>query len=68
MCPPLLISPCTIKSRSSLLAPTHPGGPGIKGRKTVVVVVVILQTIVIAPTLSTGGGGGAEAHDKRSKK
>jgi len=25
---PLLISPCTIKSRSSLLAPAHPGGPG----------------------------------------
>jgi len=23
-----LISPCTIKSRSSLLAPSHPGGPG----------------------------------------
>jgi len=27
MCLPLLISPCTIKSRSSLLAPAHPGGP-----------------------------------------
>ena len=25
---PLLISPCTIKSRSSLLAPAHPCGPG----------------------------------------
>jgi len=25
---PLLIFPCTIKSRSSLLAPAHPGGPG----------------------------------------
>ena len=24
----LLIFPCTIKSRSSLLAPAHPGGPG----------------------------------------
>jgi len=24
---PLLIFPCTIKSRSSLLAPAHPGGP-----------------------------------------
>jgi len=22
------ISPCTIKSRNSLLAPAHPGGPG----------------------------------------
>jgi len=28
MCQPLLIFPCTIKSRSSLLAPAHPGGPG----------------------------------------
>ena len=37
MCLPLLIFPCTIKSRSSLLAPAHPGGPGKKGRKTVVV-------------------------------
>ena len=28
VCLPLLISPCTIKTRSSLLAPAHPGGPG----------------------------------------
>ena len=28
VCLPLLISLCTIKSRSSLLAPDHPGGPG----------------------------------------
>jgi len=27
MCLPVLIFPCTIKSRSSLLAPSHPGGP-----------------------------------------
>jgi len=27
VCLPELISPCTIKSRSSLLAPAHPGGP-----------------------------------------
>ena len=33
---PLLIFPCIIKSRSSLLAPAHPGGPG-NGRKKVVV-------------------------------
>ena len=30
---PLLIFPCTIKSRSSLLAPAHPGGPGIRAIK-----------------------------------
>jgi len=28
LCLPLLIFPCTIKSRSSLLAPAHPGGLG----------------------------------------
>jgi len=28
VCLPLLIYPCTIKCRSSLLAPAHPGGPG----------------------------------------
>jgi len=27
VCLPLLISPCTIKTRSSLLAPAHAGGP-----------------------------------------
>jgi len=30
---PLLISPCTVKSRSSLLAPVHPGGPGKRAVK-----------------------------------
>jgi len=33
MCLPLLIFPCTIKSRSSLLAPAHPGGPGKRAVK-----------------------------------
>jgi len=28
LCVPLLIFPCTIKSRSYLLAPAHPDGPG----------------------------------------
>jgi len=28
VCLPVLIFPCTVKSRSSLLAPAHPGGPG----------------------------------------
>jgi len=35
VCLPLLIFPCTIKSRSFLLAPAHPGGPRKKGHKTV---------------------------------
>ena len=33
MCLPLLIFPSTIKSRSSLLAPAHPGGPGNRAVK-----------------------------------
>jgi len=28
VCLPLLIFPCTMKSRSSLMAPAHPVGPG----------------------------------------
>jgi len=48
VCLPLLISPCTIKSRSSLLAPAHPGGPRKRAIKRlwcgVVVYVTILST------------------------
>jgi len=33
VCLPLLISPCAIKSRSSLLAPAHLGGPGKRAVK-----------------------------------
>ena len=33
MCLSLLIFPCTIKSRSSLLAPAHRGGPGERAVK-----------------------------------
>ena len=33
VCLPLFIFPCTIKSRGSLLAPAHPGGPGKRGVK-----------------------------------
>jgi len=33
VCLPVLICPCTIKSRSSLLAPAHPGGPGKRAVK-----------------------------------
>jgi len=33
VCLPLLISPCTIKSWSSLLAPAHPVGPGKRAVK-----------------------------------
>jgi len=37
VCLPLLIFPCTIKSRSSLLAPAHPGGPRTRALKRMVV-------------------------------
>jgi len=33
VCLPLLIFPCIIQSRSSLLAPAHPGGPGKRAVK-----------------------------------
>ena len=33
VCLPLLIFPCTIKSRSSVLALAHPGGPGKRAVK-----------------------------------
>jgi len=33
VCLPLLIFPCTFKSRSSLLAPAHPGRPGKRAVK-----------------------------------
>jgi len=33
VCLPLLIFPCTIKFRSSLLAPAYPGGPGKRAVK-----------------------------------
>ena len=39
LCLPLLIFPCTIKSRSSLLAPAHPGGPGKRAVKRLCVCV-----------------------------
>jgi len=33
VCLPLLICPCTIKSRGSLLVPAHLGGPGERAVK-----------------------------------
>ena len=41
VCLRLLIFPFTKKSRSSLLTPAHPGGPGKRGRKMVVVTILI---------------------------
>jgi len=48
VCLPLLIFPCTIKSRSSLLAPAHPVDPG----KMVVCVCSIFFFFLSSPNLS----------------
>ena len=47
VCLPLLIFPCTIKSRSSLLAPAHPGGPGKRAVKRLCVCVLLLTYHVL---------------------
>ena len=41
VCLPLLIFPCTIKSRSSLLAPADPSGPGKRAIKRLCVCVCV---------------------------
>ena len=43
MCLPLLIFPCTIKTRSSLLAPSHPGGCGKRAVKRLCVCVAFCR-------------------------
>jgi len=53
VCLPLLISQCTIKSRSSLLAPARPGGHGKKSRKNGCGAVVIVMTIVYRLTFKS---------------
>jgi len=42
-----LIFPCTIKSRSSLLAPAHPGGPGKRAVKRLWLVLGISCTTIL---------------------
>ena len=42
VCLSLLVFPCTIKPRSSLLAPTHPGGPWKMGVKPLCMYVCVL--------------------------
>jgi len=51
MCLPLLIFPCTIKPRSSLLAQAHLGGPGKKGHKTVVLMIIHLYLYHNSPLI-----------------
>jgi len=46
VCLPLLILPCTIKSRSSLLAPAHPDHPGKRALKGLCVCVFALILLV----------------------
>jgi len=47
VCLPLLIFPCTIKTRSSLLAPAHPGGPRKRVVKRLCVCVLLIFDRVI---------------------
>ena len=55
VCLPLLIFPCTIKSRSSLLALAHPGGPGKIAVKQLCVCVfcAVLCTAVVHNHISS---------------
>jgi len=46
VCLPLSIFPCTIKSRSSLLALAHPGGPGKRAIKWLWCVVVVIRECI----------------------
>jgi len=54
----VLIFHCTTKSRSSLLAPAHPGGPGKRGGHKTVVVVVDRMIKVLHPTQHKIGHSG----------
>jgi len=45
VCLPLLIFPCTIKSRSSLLVPAYPGDPGKRAVKRLWCGVVVVQKV-----------------------
>jgi len=49
VCLPLLISPCTIKSSSSLLAPAHLGGPRKRAVKRLCVCVRAVLDIKDSP-------------------
>jgi len=52
VCLPLLIFPCTMKSRSSFLAPAHPGGSGKRAVKGLCGVVVSVCLICLSVCLS----------------
>jgi len=53
-CLPLLIFPCTIKSRSSLLAAAHPSGPGKRAVKRLwsSSTFILLYTSLVRPHLN----------------
>jgi len=57
VCLPLLIFPCTIKSRSFFLALAYLGDPGKGPSNVVVVVVVVVCRSIFSPhhLLRTGG-------------
>jgi len=55
VCLPLLIFPCIVKSRSSLLAPAHPGGPGKGPLKGCGGGVVVMVTTTLMQELAADG-------------
>jgi len=64
VCLPLLVFPCTIKSRSSLLAPAHPVGPGKTTVKRLCVCVCGSQ---FSPCMSLACWCGAKHPSVRSR-
>jgi len=68
LCLPLLMFPCTIKSRSCLLAPAHPGGQGKRAVKWLwfvvcggVVCLLLCCCCGVGEPVSSAGGGGWSA-------
>jgi len=62
VCLPLLIFPCTIKSRSSFLAPAHPGGPGKRAIKRLWCDGVQLARVILTPSIINYGPQTLIAH------
>ena len=74
VCLPLLIFPCTMKSRSSLLAPAHPLGPGNRavkqlwcisvgacvGAEEVQGVVVVVVVVAVPVTVAAAAAGSVQ--------
>ena len=62
VCLPLLIFPCTIKSRSSVPAPASPGGPGKRAIKQLWCDGVQLARVILTPSVINYGLQTLTAH------